>query len=90
MVINVEYVTNAREVTRKAGEQVNLKERTTVGELLDRLTSRYGLPFKKAIEHEGAFMFISRKDSGYRSVPAREMELEDGDFILFGGVIVGG
>lgn len=91
MIVNVEYMTSARDVTKKANEQADLNEQTTAGDLLDKLTAKYGSGFKKAVEYkDGVFMFISRKGGGYRSVPGRETVLEDGDSVIFGGVIVGG
>ncbi len=96
MIVNVEYVTSAAVVTKRRNEQIEIEERANIGDLLEKLIGMYGVQLEKVISVagnlDGVFVFVSKKSSDFQSMcgAGRESELEDGDRVIIGELLVGG
>ncbi len=95
MIVNTKYLTTVKAITNKHGEKIDLKENSTVQELLGKLIAIYGPKLREVIfpgvnkaglhiaimaNNEQAFIFLDRLDTN----------LKDGDTVLIGTPLMGG
>ena len=95
MVVTVQYITTARQITKKRSEQIALSENATVQDLINKLVETYGTALRKVMVPQGkslAGVFVGNLIKGEALQPAETLdtELHEETTILIGTVVVGG
>lgn len=95
MVVNVKYITNVREITKKQDEKIELGEGSTVRNLIDKLVVDYGPKLKEIILPRGAdkvsvFVGILGNGKSFQPLSRLDTKLKDGNTILIGLPVMGG
>ena len=94
MVVNVEYITSVREVTKKQAEKIELEDYSTARDLIEKLIANYGPKFKETIfpaggNKVGVYIAILAKE-GFLALDGLDANLNDGDTVLIGTLLMGG
>lgn len=94
--IEVEYLGHIRHITRdKRTEQVELKDDSSITDLLMMLSEKYGQPFKKAVYESGSTDLKSNFIATVNGLLLNQLEgvktkLENGDHVVLMPVVSGG
>ena len=100
MVINLRYYSTVAAVTKKANEDIELKEGTTVEDVIKMLVEKYGNTFEKGLFFEGFYgdkkvrtpnLFLNKSRIQWTQDYPEGLKtvLKNGD-MLWMGLIVGG
>ena len=93
MVVNVEYLTNVKAITKKLTEDIELAENATVRDLIQKLTARYGMKMKETVlpdgDRIGTYVGVATKGQSFIAVDKLDAKLNDGDVVLIGDMMMG-
>jgi molybdopterin converting factor small subunit len=95
MIVNVEYLTTIREITKKHVEKIELEEKATVGDLVSKLIGLYGSSFKEIIfpqgsEKVGVHLAILVEGKDFRLLDDLNTRLNDGNTLMVATIAMGG
>jgi molybdopterin converting factor small subunit len=95
MVVTVQYLTAFDEITRKSGEKVELQEKSSVRDLINKLVDLYGTRFREIIfpqapDKVGALISIMVKGTDVRLLSELNTRLNDGDSVMMAIIVMGG